>query len=305
MSDPNSDVIAGAAGCVRPVLDTKVEDSSRHSAQQCSRVLSLRVTRDLTRSQVPMNIPGETVMYRLNDRKRPNHPVVLAIGLALAAFVGVGISVAAADKDAPRDAASERVRRMRSANNLKQLGLAMHIYHDSKGSFPPAAVFDKDGTPLLSWRVLLLPYLDQKKLSEEFHLDEAWDSAHNKKLLERMPKVYEIDADSKKTGETVYLAFTGNGAVFEGKKGIPITDITDGTSNTLMFVESARAVPWTKPEDLPYDAAKALPKLGTAATGFNAAFCDGSVRFINSKTPEKTIRSLITRNGGEILPDKF
>jgi hypothetical protein len=199
--------------------------------------------------------------------------------------------------------------RAQSQNNLKQLALAMHNYHGTYGAFPPAAVYSKDGKPGLSWRVQLLPFLDQNDLYNEFHLDEAWDSPHNKKLLAKMPKVFAAPTDEKsvKAHETFYQAFVGKGTVFEGKKGIRITDITDGTSNTVMFVEAGKAVPWTKPEDIPYDAAKPVPKLGGLGfpNGFSAAFCDGSVRFVSRTISEKTLRAAITRNGGEVLGADF
>jgi prepilin-type processing-associated H-X9-DG protein len=233
--------------------------------------------------------------------------LALLVGFAVLAAFGATISEASDGKDSPADSPPKPTMtqlRTRSVNNLKQLGLAMHNYHATTGSFPPAAVFDKDGKALLSWRVLLLPYLEQQNLAKEFHLDEAWDSERNKKLLSRMPKVFDVDLDDKKAGETVYTALVGKGTVFDGKKGIRVTDITDGTSNTIMLVESAHTVPWTKPEDLEYDADKPLPKLRHLGAGFNAGFCDGSVRFISTKVPEKTLRVLITRNDGEV-PGEF
>jgi prepilin-type processing-associated H-X9-DG protein len=200
-----------------------------------------------------------------------------------------------------RDAAA----RTQSANNLKQLGLAMHNYAGTYGTLPAAAVYSKDGKPLLSWRVQLLPFIEQEALYMEFHLDEAWDSPHNKKLLAKMPKVFAAPTDEKsvQAHETFYQVFVGKGTVFEGKKGMRLQDITDGTSNTLLIVEAGKAVPWTKPEDIPYDAAKPVPKLGGLGfeNGVNAAFCDGSVRFLPRTIKEKTLRAVITPNGGEVL----
>jgi prepilin-type processing-associated H-X9-DG protein len=90
-------------------------------------------------------------------------------------------------------------------------------------------------------------------------------------------------------------------------KGLQLADFTDGTSNTLMVVEAAKPVPWSKPEDLAYDPNRPLPKLGGHTPGgFNAAFCDGSVRFLTDKIKESVLRALITRNGGEVInPNDF
>jgi RNA polymerase sigma factor (sigma-70 family) len=191
--------------------------------------------------------------------------------------------------------------RTQSMNNLKQMVLAMHNYHGTYGRFPPAAITDAEGKPLLSWRVAILPYIEGDALYREFKLDEPWNSEHNKKLLARMPPVYApTKAKAKERFTTFYQVFTGPGTPFEDAKGNRIADITDGTSNTIMAVEAEHAVPWTKPEDLPFDPNKPLPKLGgDNSEGILAAFCDGSVRFISKAVEEKTLRALITRNGGE------
>jgi hypothetical protein len=225
---------------------------------------------------------------------------IVATAIAAASLCG---TVAADDKPSQRavDKDNEIGARRQSMNHLKQLALAMHNYNRVHKNFAPSAIFDKGGKPLLSWRVMLLPFLEQEKLYKEFHLDEPWDSEHNKKLLERMPDVYHVNNADLKPGETVYVGFTGKGTIFDGHEGIRISDVADGASNTFLFVESARPVPWTKPEDLPYDETKPVPKLGIFTGGFNAALCDGSVRWIKSTVSEKALRALITRNGGEVI----
>jgi hypothetical protein len=204
----------------------------------------------------------------------------------------------------------ESAARMQGQNNLKQIALAMHNYHDANGRFPPQATYNKDGKPLLSWRVLILPYIEQQNLYNQFHLDEPWDSEHNKKVLDMHPvKTYFSplqDEKSMKERLTHYQGFYGKGAFFEGKQGIRIASITDGTSNTIMMVEAAKGVPWTKPEDIPFDPAKPLPKLGfPGAAGFSAALCDGSVRFMSKNIKMETLKSAITRDGGEVLGQDF
>jgi hypothetical protein len=201
---------------------------------------------------------------------------------------------------------TERRRAGRSVtqNHLQQLVLAMYNYHDTYNRrFPPAAIYDKRGKGLLSWRVQILPFIGAQDLYKEFHLDEPWDSDHNKKLLDKMPDVFRAEGQGK-TNTTHYQVFTGKGTCFEGKKGIQIQDITDGTSNTILIVEAASAVPWTKPEDLPYDPDKPLPKLGGVTPGgFHAGYADGSVRFLKQDIKESTLRLLIQRNDGQVIPD--
>ena len=198
--------------------------------------------------------------------------------------------------------------RAQSQNNLKQIALAMHNYLSTYNHFPAQATYDKNGKPMLSWRVMILPFIEQQNLYNQFHLNEPWDSEHNKKLLARMPKTYASPEDEKTVKEhtTHYQGFVGKDAFFEGKQGIGIAGITDGTSNTFMIVEASKAVPWTKPEDLPYDPKKPLPKLGLpGAGGFLAALCDGSVRFCSHKIAEKTLRIVIERNDGLVIPADF
>jgi prepilin-type processing-associated H-X9-DG protein len=197
--------------------------------------------------------------------------------------------------------------RTQSQNNLKQIALAMHNYHDTFGSFPAAAICDKNGKPMLSWRVAILPFIEQDNLYKQFHLDEPWDSDHNKKLLAHMPKTYELPGVNK-PGETdtYYRVFYNNGALFDLRKGVKITQITDGTSNTIMCAEAAEGVPWSKPDDLEYDPNKPLPKLGKQDPKvFNVAMADGSVRTLSKSISEKTLRAAITRDGGEVLGSDF
>jgi RNA polymerase sigma factor (sigma-70 family) len=193
--------------------------------------------------------------------------------------------------------------RLRSFSNLQDVMLAMHSYHDVNNHLPPAAIYDKTGKPLLSWRVLLLPYLEQDGLFRQFHLDEPWDSEHNKPLLAKMPKQYTstLPGKTKDKYATFYQGFVGKGTIFEGAEGVAFSDITDGTSCTIAIVEAGEAVPWTKPADLPYDDKKPLPKLGGLfKEGFHSAWADGSVRWLRKDFDVPTMRVAITRNDGTI-----
>jgi uncharacterized protein (TIGR03067 family) len=189
-----------------------------------------------------------------------------------------------------------------SVNNLKQLTLAMHNYNDVYKRLPGPALVDKKGKPLLSWRVAILPFIEQGRLYQQFKLDEAWDSPHNKKLLAKMPRLYTpVRGKTKEPHATYYQAFAGPGTAFEPGKPLRIPgDFPDGTSNTIMVVEAAEAVPWTKPADLPYDPKKALPKLGGLfPDGFHIALMDGSVRWVSRPFDERLFRLAITRNDGQ------
>jgi hypothetical protein len=202
--------------------------------------------------------------------------------------------------------------RARSASNLKQIALALHNYHDVYGAFPCPAVYGKGGTPLLSWRVAILPFVEQAGLYKQFRFEEPWDSAHNKKLLDKMPAVYGLPgAKGVAPHATYYRVFTGPNAAFPQPRvlrpgqvtfGLRLAQIVDGASNTLLVVEAGEAVPWTKPDELAYDPKKPLPKLGGLfPEGLHAALADGSVKFLDRKVEEKALRALITPAGGEVV----
>jgi len=220
-----------------------------------------------------------------------------------------------------------------SNNNIKTLVLCLHACNDTYFVLPPTAICSKEnGKPLLSWRVAILPFVDQPGLYRQFKLDEPWDSETNIKLLPLMPKVYApVRGKTAEPFTTFYQAFAGKNTAFEinpdktamwGALGTSIPrSFTDGTSQTIGIVEAGEAVPWTKPADVPFDAAKPLPKLGGIFNGaFHVGMMDGSVRFFRGVAKEgvepkdappgfvteKTLRAAITRNGGEPLgPDWF
>ncbi len=191
-------------------------------------------------------------------------------------------------------------RQAQQENNMRQISLAMLIYEEAQGSFLPA-VIKKDGKPLLSWRVAILPNIEENALYQRFHLDEPWDSPHNLEVAKKMPSVFQ-SPDSPKDGKTRVMLFTGKGAAFNGGKKVSKDDIRDGLSDTILCVEAGpdKPVPWTKPEDLPFDPENPLAALGKVSPkGFIAAFFDGSVHQL--KVDNKTLKALITPDGGEVI----
>ncbi|OWK46735.1 DUF1559 domain-containing protein [Fimbriiglobus ruber] len=220
-------------------------------------------------------------------------PLIFVMAFAL----GAAAAPVPKDQSLPPPTEKERVA---SENNLKQIGLALHGYHDVYGQFPNN-ITSKAGKPLLSWRVQLLPFLEEGELYSKFKLDEPWDSEHNKPLVKKLPKIYAPIRVKAKPGETFYQGFTGNGAFFEPTAKINIAGITDGTSNTVMIVEAGTPVIWSKPDDIPFDPTKPLPKLGGMFDGeFSLLVADGSTLRVKKDFDADEFGKCVTRAGGEV-----
>jgi hypothetical protein len=197
-----------------------------------------------------------------------------------------------------------------SKTHLRQIGFGFSMFMREKGCLPPAAICDAKGKPLLSWRVALLPYVDQEKLYKEFNLDEPWDGPNNIKLLRRMPEIYIVRADDPSVArhETYYRCFIGESAVFEpyapqtaGKlEGRVPWKLGKNSRSLISVVEAGSAVPWTKPEEVEYDPNKPVPKLGGLfRTVFHAVSLDGAVFGLPVGVDDKTLRPLIAVEGGK------
>lgn len=207
-------------------------------------------------------------------------------------------------------AAREAARRSQCANHLKQLGVAMHFYHDTYGSYPPAYTTDANGNRLHSWRVLLLPYLEQQSLYESFDLSKPWNDPQNLALAQQMPPVFACPSSARgeQSQQTSYLVISGAEMLFSGSEFIRISDVLDGTSNTVMIVEAeGSAVLWTEPTDLDgatmqYTIGPGPQQIGSDHPG-GAQVCmaDGSVRFLSSAIAPEVLRALATRRGGEVV----
>ena len=229
--------------------------------------------------------------------KRDGATVTLEAGLEFTnTAIAVGLLLPAVQQ------ARAAARRAQTKNNLKQLITALHNYHDTNRHFPTRANYDNNGKPLLSWRVHILPYINQQALYSRFKLNEPWDSPHNRQLIRLMPPTY-ANPNLPSGGVTNYLAVVGTDSVVS-TTGVNVRQITDGTSRTVVLVEvdANRAVPWTKPVD--HEIKATDPKAGLGGLrpgGFHVSMADGRVVFVPISVDSKYIQALATKSGGEVV----
>ena len=209
-------------------------------------------------------------------------------------------------------AARSAARQQRSMNNMRQLQLGMLNYESAHMEFSPR---DKNG---LSWRVHILPFIDEQALYQRFHLDEPWDSPHNIQLLSEMPLAYECPNLVVPFGQTIYqVPYTDvtkhpepdDLAMFD-TSGRPATigRVTDGSSNTIgiLEVDEAAAVEWTKPADWEFDPANPKRDLGNVNPRFiSVSFVDGSTHRIPANISPEEFKAIITRSAGDATPNQF
>jgi Ca-activated chloride channel family protein len=244
--------------------------------------------------------PAAAAGKRGNLFKQVRRIVLIFIGLAMAVVLVLpGINVMRRES-----------RRKQCEANLKRLGLAFQEFNGEHGHFPAPCMRKRDGTPLLSWRVALLPYLGYRPLFERFHLDEPWDSLHNRLLLAEMPAELACPGVAgPHFGQTGYLVVvgpkigpTGVHTTFDPSRGAEMREITDGTSNTVVVMETNALIPWTEPDDLHW-----LPGTPPAEImsphpgGAHVLLADGQTRFLKNTTQPVVLSSVLTIDGGEVI----
>lgn len=232
--------------------------------------------------------------------------VAIALPIALVvmcAVLGILVALLLPAVQAAREAA----RRNNCVNHLKQIGLAMHNYHDVHQRFPPAYFADADGKPMHSWRVMLLPYLERNDLYQQYKFDEPWNGPNNSKLADKIGDVYRCASSTNPATSTSYVAVVGPETIWPGAESTRIRQIVDGTSRTIMIVENTDpTINWMEPRDLMLDeAAQGInPEshggiFSAHPGGVNVVLADGSVQFLTNDTPPETIRALLTIGGKE------
>lgn len=236
--------------------------------------------------------------------------VIVAVAAVpiLLCVVGISIALLLPAVQAARQAAWKA----QCNNNLKELGLALHMYHETHGSFPPPYLADANGKPIHSWRVLLLPFLDEADLHARYDYSEPWNGPHNQQLAAEMPKIFQCPSatDSSNTSMTHYVAVVGPGYFFDADRLNRYADVLDGLSQTIALVESSGSfganVHWMSPEDLSADSLNAIingqpgPAIGSVHTGgAHLLMGDGSVHFVQDNLPMTTLRGMLTKDGRE------
>jgi hypothetical protein len=201
--------------------------------------------------------------------------------------------------------------RPKSETNLETLAIALHSYEAVHRRIPARVVKDKSDRPLLSWRVLLLPYIGEEELYSQFHLDEPWDSEHNKKLLQRMPSVYGNPQADLPQGYTTYIAPHG---MAERKdqtawdiEPLMMRQISDGLANTAAIVEvqPQSAVPWTKPEDFDLRERELLDFIGAPPAGGLIVMLDSTCYDFSRWKDKRKFKGLLSVQGGEAVTAPF
>ncbi len=255
-----------------------------------------------------------------------HHRRLVVLELIVCVSIGNGLCSAQDSQNSaeqPVIADSARRARLEASQNLRKLGLALHGYHDVYRHFPPPVLLGPDGKTRYSWRVELLPILkyyvnhekpdpltadmgraEYQKIIAEFGYDVnlPWDSEQNRKVLTQMPDIFRSPSDDPTSTNAAYFAVVGEETAMgdTAGAGIPIRDVKDGASDTIVVVEAKRDIPWTKPEDITYSKDQELPQLGGwHEGGFYTVFCSGAVIFLPENSDEATLRAALTRNGGE------
>lgn len=226
--------------------------------------------------------------------------------LVLVMCGGIGVALLLPAVQAARDAA----RRTQCGNNLKQLALAMHSYHDVYNCLPPPYLADANGKPMHSWRVLILPYLEGNGLYQQYRFDEPWDGPHNSQLASQMPMAFQCPAETSASPKTHYMVVVGDGTPFNPEKRTSLVDLTvrGGTNATIMLVESTSETNWMAPVDLDLkQMSMVLNDRSQAAVGShhargaNIAFADGSVMMLRNSLSPETLKALITGTATQVM----
>ena len=263
-------------------------------------------------------VPQTSGLARLEPQSTEDTPrksstpwilILAVICVALLFFGGILASLLLPAIQAAREAA----RRAACMNKLRQIDLALQKYMSSNGRFPPAATTDKNGRPLMSWRVAILPYMEQNSLYRQYDPKQPWNSPENLGFVKQMPPEFRCPSDSStEDGETSYVMITGQNTVggMPGSPGTSPSEMIGGISQTILVIEvHGLKIPWTEPRDITLDELAVRLRSGgqiAHVASFNIALADGSVQNLSAQIDSETLRRLATINDGKpVQIDQF
>lgn len=209
-------------------------------------------------------------------------------------------------------AARSAAQRSQSVGQLKQIDAGLQTYANIYGCFPPVCITDQKGKPLHSWRVLILPFIGQQSLYDQYDFSEPWDGPHNSRLAKKMPAVFRSPEDATNPGtKTNYVAVVGPETIWQPDRGTMFAEIKDGPLNTIAVIKAGGAgVPWMEPRDLPFaDLGKVIANkqcsgaLSMPSGGLIAGFAGGQTQSIDERIPLESLKALFTKAGGEEIAE--
>ncbi|QDT97053.1 DUF1559 family PulG-like putative transporter [Gimesia aquarii] len=236
--------------------------------------------------------------------KKSNAVLWIVVAVAGGGFVLVILILMALLLPAVQQA-RDAARRSMSKNNMKQIGLALHNYHDVFSQFPPGGTATADGKPYHSWQTAILPFVDQAPLYNDIDFDVAWDDPSNQIIFEQeIPTYLNPSIEEKISPDGLGLShYVGNELVMKKNGNIGIRDMTDGTSNTILAVETGQNFkPWGDPTSI----AKPTEIMGQGKKssfrgGNHVLMGDGSVRFVSENIDPETLKNLSIPNDGKAI----
>lgn len=249
----------------------------------------------------PTNLPPpEQTIYR--PASSMSAPLIVMIVLLLCSVPAIGI-LAGLLLPAIHQA-REAARRMSCSSNVRQIEIALLNYESANKCLPPAYTVDSNGKKLHSWRTLILPYLEQQALYDSIDLTKPWDDPGNAAALETVVGIYSCPSLPIEKTQTTYKVVVDPTSAFPGDQSRKLSEITDGTSNTVFVFESDiySAVHWMNPNDATMNDFLNNGKGSSKVIhfgGFHIGMGDGFLRFLPTDTQDKTKQAMVTVGGGE------
>ncbi len=227
--------------------------------------------------------------------------VIVGIGLFFGLFICTGI-LAALLLPAIQQA-REAARRMSTGNNMRNIGLALLSYEATFKKFPPAYTVDAEGNKLHSWRTIILPFLEQANVYESIDFSKPWDAPENSAARNTKIPLFDCPSAILPPGHTLFQVIVHPRGIFTGPKQTSVSEIIDGTSNTILVAQAGKdhSVHWMEPSDMDLPYFQVVdPDASAHHGGAHIVLADCSTRFLPMDAGPETRKAMVTRDGGEI-----